>query len=308
MLLPVVRYRFCAEVQKPLELPFYAGSMLRGAFGQALRRLACVERRSECADCSLTAVCLYTALFEAAKAPRAQNKPVNPNPYVIEPPPVGHQVLSVGQHLEFSMVLIGNAIPHLPLIILAWQQALQHGLAKGKSRCQLQSVYSEHDSKPIFTQGRGYSPPDIPKLPAINNTQALSLVFQTPLRLQHQSGRVGLRELTAPVLLIALLRRIQALCQEHLTDDVCPELSHLFQHLNQVQVTDTQGLHWVDWTRYSSRQQQNMTLGGLMGEVRLEGNLEPFIPLLYLGQWLHLGKNTTFGMGQYIIHNPEESA
>jgi hypothetical protein len=29
------------------------------------------------------------------------------------------------------------------------------------------------------------------------------------------------------------------------------------------------------------------------------GDLAPFAKLLYLGQWLHLGKNTTFGMGRY---------
>jgi len=60
-------------------------------------------------------------------------------------------------------------------------------------------------------------------------------------------------------------------------------------------------LTWVDWSRYSNRQHQKMTLGGLMGKIILTGELAPFVPMLYLGQWLHFGKNATFGMGRYQL-------
>jgi hypothetical protein len=42
-----------------------------------------------------------------------------------------------------------------------------------------------------------------------------------------------------------------------------------------------------------------MTLGGLVGEWTLKGDLSPFIPYLFLGQWLHVGKNAVFGLGKY---------
>lgn len=308
MVLPVARYHFCAEVQKPLQLPFYAGSMLRGAFGQALRRLACMTRQSQCIACPLTATCPYSLLFEASKIPHAQTTPVIPNPYVIEPPPAGSQHLAAGQELRFSMVLIGQAIPQLPLVILAWQQALQRGLGKGQACCQLQAVYCEQDPEPVFVQGqtsiRSHSPIYLaPPPPA----KELTLVLQTPLRLQHQGARVGRRELTAPLLLTALLRRIQALYQQHLPDSPHAELATLFQHTAQIQISHNEGLRWLDWTRYSSRQQQNMTLGGLVGELHLRGALEPFISALHLGQWLHLGKNATFGMGRYRLCIDTES-
>ena len=43
-MLPLARYRFHWRVSAPIHLPAYAGSMLRGAFGHALRRLACMTR------------------------------------------------------------------------------------------------------------------------------------------------------------------------------------------------------------------------------------------------------------------------
>ena len=58
---------------------------------------------------------------------------------------------------------------------------------------------------------------------------------------------------------------------------------------------------WMSWGRYSQRQQREMHFSGLVGSIRLEGDLMPFAPLLHLGQWLHLGKKATFGMGAYAL-------
>ena len=40
--LPVARYRFSFRMQDELRLPDYSGSLLRGNFGAALRRTACM--------------------------------------------------------------------------------------------------------------------------------------------------------------------------------------------------------------------------------------------------------------------------
>ena len=44
-----------------------------------------------------------------------------------------------------------------------------------------------------------------------------------------------------------------------------------------------------------------MALGGVCGEWTLQGELGPFLPALHAGQWLHVGKETVFGMGQYRL-------
>ena len=38
-------------------------------------------------------------------------------------------------------------------------------------------------------------------------------------------------------------------------------------------------------------------------DAYLEGDLAPLLPWLRLGQWLHVGKNATMGMGHYALHH-----
>jgi CRISPR/Cas system endoribonuclease Cas6 (RAMP superfamily) len=69
-------------------------------------------------------------------------------------------------------------------------------------------------------------------------------------------------------------------------------------------LSDEKHLRWLDWTRYSSRQQQEMTLGGAVGTWRFTApadTLAALWPWLWLGQWLHIGKNATMGMGGYTM-------
>jgi hypothetical protein len=44
-----------------------------------------------------------------------------------------------------------------------------------------------------------------------------------------------------------------------------------------------------------------MALGGVVGNWTLTGELAPFLPYLHLGQWLHVGKEATFGLGGYRL-------
>ena len=48
-----------------------------------------------------------------------------------------------------------------------------------------------------------------------------------------------------------------------------------------------------------------MKLGGLIGSITYEGNLDKFLPLLRIGEYIHVGKAVTFGMGRYRIKTGE---
>lgn len=57
---------------------------------------------------------------------------------------------------------------------------------------------------------------------------------------------------------------------------------------------------------YSSRQQRRMKLGGMAGTACYEapdsgGGVAPFWPWLKVGELVHLGKNTAFGLGKMTI-------
>ena len=51
-----------------------------------------------------------------------------------------------------------------------------------------------------------------------------------------------------------------------------------------------------------------MTLGGVLGRWTLHGSPEALAalwPWLWLGQWHHVGKNATMGLGGYALQHSE---
>ena len=54
--------------------------------------------------------------------------------------------------------------------------------------------------------------------------------------------------------------------------------------------------------RYSNRTNGKMDFSGLLGTIEYEGGLTPFVPWLYAAQRLHVGRNTTFGMGKIEVY------
>ncbi len=331
--IPVARYRLTARVQQHLALPAYAGSLLRGQFGAALRNVACMTRQPTCSGCPLVQTCPYTRIFEAPPPPKGQHALQDfsqiPNPYIIEPPTTGAHVLGVGEELVFHLVLVGQARDQLALIVFALQRALSQGLTRQRVPLDLlqvdwvdtagqphliwhhdQPTLAEHPatlacatpdediktiaSRTIDTKARA--------LKGIKNRH-ITLNIQTPLRIQQQGKPLGVGQFSPRALVATLARRTALLMEFHAGQSGWGEAAKRITHLSET-LTDTQTLHWFDWIRYSSRQQQEMTLGGVLGSWTLHGapaELAEIYPWLWLGQWLHAGKNASMGLGGYRL-------
>jgi hypothetical protein len=304
---PLARYRFEWRAATPVRLPDFAGSMLRGAFGQALRQLACMTRRKECPGCPLLASCPYPAVF--APQPPAdhalQKFSAIPVPYVIEPPEDGARLVVPGETFSFSLVLIGRALAELPLIVLAWRQALARGIGPGDGTADLVRVLccdtqGETEIHRPETDTIAAHPRRV-EVPARESPEPnrLTLHFSTPLRLQHNGRPLGPDALSPRPLLMALVRRASLLAEFHAGGPLLQEFALLHQACAAIR--EEKNLRWRDWTRYSSRQEKKMALGGVVGSWTLAGPLVEFAPYLALGQWLHVGKEAVFGLGRYRL-------
>ena len=301
--LPVTRLHLTVRADAQLNLPPYAGSMLRGAWGHALLALAPLPHHGG-QPCTLHASCPYCQVFATPPLPAhsLQKFSAMPQPYVIEPPEGGAQRLQAGQTFTFGLVLIGKAHAHLPTLVQAWERALRTGLGVQHTPCTLLQIEQEKHITLLSPCHSVLSNLNfcLPAAPPLGRMAALR--FHTPLRLQVQGKPVRAAQLSARDLLVGLARRHQLLCDVHL-GAAAPQ--HDFALLSaQAAAIDLHapGLRWFDWGRYSQRQQQEMQLGGLQGEVALRGDLAPFAELLHRGQWLHVGKNASFGLGGYRLH------
>ena len=301
-LLPLARLHLTVRAEGPLQLPPYAGSMLRGAFGHALLALSPLPH-TDGKPCALHASCPYCQLFAAPPLPghSLQKFSHMPQPYVIEPPTGGAQRLQAGQPFGFGLVLVGKALGLLPTVLQAWQRALRTGLGPRHTSCTLLEVIDENGPQRLSDKREQLSNLNlsIPPTPVLG--EHATLHFHTPLRLQVQGKPVRAAQLTARDVFVALARRTQLLCDVHL-GAAAPQLDFAALSTQAAAINlQGEGLRWFDWGRYSQRQQQEMQLGGLLGSVHLQGDLAPFAQLLHQGQWLHVGKNATMGLGGYRL-------
>ena len=126
----------------------------------------------------------------------------------------------------------------------------------------------------------------------------LTVNFLTPTRMKHKGQYVERPEFH--VLVRNVLRRVSSLYYFHCGERWETDYRGIIEAATGVRLAEAR-TEWVDWERYSRRQQQRMNLGGLVGQVTYEGDLQSFLPLLVLGQLVHVGKACVFGHGKYEV-------
>jgi hypothetical protein len=324
--LRIAKYHFTLEAVETLGLPRYKGSTLRGGFGAVFKRTVCFQKDvRSCADCLLKDNCPYAYIFETSPPPDAEVLRTYsdvPLPFVIEPPLDTQTVYEPGETLDFGLVLVGRAINYLPYFIVVFKELGKVGLGRGRGKYVLrevaavqpldgaeETIYSaademvcDRDLSVGWEEIEAHSPRSEVRSPKSNfqpPASKLTVNFLTPTRLKH-AGRFAKEGPPFHVLIRAILRRVSSLSYFHCGERWETDYRGIIEAAQGVQLAGA-GTEWVDWERYSRRQRQRMNLGGLVGRATYEGDLEPFLPLLVLGELVHVGKGTVFGNGWYEV-------
>ncbi|MDI6890352.1 MAG: CRISPR system precrRNA processing endoribonuclease RAMP protein Cas6 [Thermodesulfovibrionales bacterium] len=308
------QFLFRLTAEDPIILPAYKGSTIRGGFGYAFKRVVCAIKDKECPDCLLKEKCVYSYVFETP--PPSDTKIMRkyktaPHPFVIEPPTERRRGYKPGDEINFGLILIGKAIDYLPYFIYTFDELGRIGIGKGKAKFELRDVSCEgkaiYDSKsktlkPLKTSSLSLTPHLSlrGKAEAISELgEAISLSFLTPTRIIYD-GHLTL-DLEFHILIRNLLRRLSLLSYFHCNGDPSEwDFKGIIERAKEVKVSK-KDLKWYDWERYSTRQDARMKMGGLIGKIIFEGDIEPFMQLIKAGEVLHVGKGTAFGLGKYEI-------
>lgn len=298
-------YQFNCRFTSDAHLPEYKGSTFRGVFGRALKQVVCALKRQECPSCLLKGECLYPAVFEPELAATADSgRP--PHPYVIQPPADAQRFFEEGSPFDFNLLLFGPVNRRLPYFIYAFDRMGSIGIGKKiagrRATFRLTSVDASgrtvyhHADQRLRVEDACEELGLRPDSPESERPRAIALTFETPLRLKH-NNRLA-RELPFHVLVRAMLRRVSALLSAYGDGEPALDYAGMVERAQQVDIVRND-LVWEDWRRYSLRQDRAMQMGGLKGGITYAGDLGEFLPLIAFCAHVHLGKQTTFGLGRF---------
>ncbi len=299
--LPLVCVKIILEVEDPSKLPRHLFSPLRGILGANLKRISCVARRySQCLECPLNQHCAYGYIFETPRpedADRLRLYPYLPHPFTITPPYPTPQE----QTIALGLTLVGRAIQYFPHFILSIGSAGEKGIGRYRAPFRILDVVDCTNSSSLYNPStKALSPPELISTFSTRECHKLSLTFHTPLSLKFQGKLAEPQGFSFHILLRNLLRRLSALSYFHAGKELDLDFKGLIAMAQKIETVD-QDLRFVRIKRYSARTKREMPLQGLVGRVSFEGNLTPFTPLLEAGSLVHVGKNTSFGLGHYSL-------
>lgn len=300
-----IRYidlKFTLIIQQDCMLPRYKTSALRGGMGQMLLKQNCI-RDEQCESCDFAEECLVRRMmyskYEIQPKFATRGDSIG---YVIECENMKERFRS-GEKLNFHLLLYGKTIAYFSQFLQAFYMLGQYGLGKEYARYEIVKVENENgetvvDKGNVYLSKLGIS--TVSEYVRMRRQQMLggklcTMHFLTPTTLKYQGE--FLQQFHEEAILRSVFRRIYSFdCFE---GNSVP----LLEIDEKLPGIVKQEVHFVSMPRYSSTMQGKMSLKGIKGDVVFEDLSENFLMMLLAGEKLHIGKNTSFGFGKYVMQS-----
>jgi hypothetical protein len=302
-----VRYRIRIVPSAPLVLPpFRSGTILRGAFGLALRRLVCHDLDLACRACPLESTCPYPFTFEPrppAGSARLSTFQDIPRPFIFDVPSATDS--PAGRPIDFGLCAIGRAARLVPYFVSAFRNLSDEGIGPHRTRFDLQEVAALDAQARHVTVYQAATPLVSLTAPTLrpadlmkegdSDRTTLTLRFPTPLDLKDQGVPVGIPEF-AP--LIRRLRDRANALSTFFADGPLPlDFKGVSAMAETVRLVRNE-TRLLEVNRRSTRTGQRHDVGGLVGEASYEGEaIGRLMALVRVGEVVHAGKHAAFGNG-----------
>jgi len=269
-------------IKIPIEYtpPYFIGSMLRGAFGHALKRVTCINPSYQCEGCFSSESCLYYQFYEK------QN--------------IQHQyrfdIALDSKSYSFGLYLFDGSCTKLPYILSSLEMALtKYGL--GRDRIVLKDIEIEVNGMTVYAEGQFTNAIDIEskQIDTQGYSPNLKIQFITPLRIK-KSNQLEYRKIRVEHILRSIHQR-----QKQIFDDT---LSYSLDY-EPTYTASVKALTYKPLYRKSDRQGRKIIMDGVLGEMAVVGLDQRSFMLLKIGEVIGVGKQVTFGMGKIKIEEVE---
>jgi hypothetical protein len=327
----VARLRFDLETLEDSEVPAYKGDLLRMALLWWLSEYWCPMPQRCRHGCRQPGVCLFGRLCEPPVDPawspqmRRLVGDTPPPAYALWDLQDRRRSLPTGARWAFELTLAGElALRQIPAIVAAVQQGAEQGMGRIRLRSRvgrvsaLQGVESGlaapclAEQKPceggtaltwqsyrLDDVTLGY-PQAIRWAEAFSGpVRALSLHYLSPVKVKERGQWVEVPEFVP--IMKAVVRRLRLLSVVHGAGEwPQAEWGPLLDLAETVQLEHDETF-WTGYTRYSKASGEQ-EMEGFVGQAWYAGDdLRLLLPVLWLGQWLHIGKGYVLGNGRYAI-------
>lgn len=316
----LAKYRITLKAREHMILPQFKGSMLRGGFGHTFKRICCASREKTCEVCLIRESCPYAYIFETTPPEGSEHMTAHykiPHPYIFEPSLDNKTEYDADELLDFHLILIGKGIDYLPYFIFAIRELGEIGITVRRHKFELVSIYAVdcltneetlvYSASDNIVHAQKVSLTGLALVDELKKYDAhqLTLNFLTPTRIKYQ-GSYCFNEVPMAAIIQNLTLRLNALSYFHGSGIWDDSLKNLKELALDTTVTELY-IKKRDVLRYSNRQGKKDSLSGIIGKVNYEGNLEPLLPVLLLGQFIHVGSDAVFGCGKYEISRDKTS-
>jgi hypothetical protein len=294
----------------------HKGVTLRGAFGSAFRMLCCHDIKVKCEECQLQESCPYALIFEPTVPAEAKRLRLNaniPRPFIIKPPLDNKHIYSPEDELLFDLVIVGRMCAYLPYFIAAFSALASEGMGAYRSTFSLKSVttISDEQEKPVYSDQDKVVRTQTPAITFNHilkqaqrvtdpsaNPNTITIRFNIPTILKVDGQIICQPEFHH---IIKRLRdRVNALAYFYCGETLAVDYKEFGEAAKSVRRIEGD-FKWVEVNRYSTKRQLWHELSGFTGYGVYSGDLSAYLPLLALGQYLHVGKGAAFGNGWYEI-------
>lgn len=302
-------FRFQFRARDPLFFPAgKAGNIVRGAFGAIFRKLACVPECTDARTCPVRAVCPYARMFEPYAAGEGPSGLADrPRPFVFRAAHLDGRRVAPGELFHFDVHIFDLRDPALAYFVLAFAQLAREGLGPGRGRAELlrvEQLGADRQPRCAVFESAGFAArellsPIVLRLdPAPRPVRRVLVRFLTPTELKA-AGELALRP-EFGILFARIRDRLSALRTLYGEGPLDLDFRGMGERAAHVSLTRS-ALRWTETIRRSSRTGQEHPLGGFLGEVEYEGQLEEFLPFLEAAQWTGVGRQTVWGKGEIAV-------
>lgn len=304
-------HRLCFVAEQSVIAPQHRlPNMLRGTFEMAFRRMVCHDMTLDCRACPLLRQCPYPAVFRPAPpegSDRLSKAQDLPRPFVFEPPIDARDRLAPGEKLQVGLTLFGRIAGLLPYFVVALRALADRGLGPTRGRLRLESVAAdtpagshevyEHSGAVVTPAHEGLRLHQLVR-PGDAAARRIGVRFLTPTTLKRD-GRL-VTEPSFGDLVCRIRDRLSSLAAFYGDGPLNIDFAGVGRAAAAVRTIACR-TSWERRTRRSSRTGDVHETSGFTGEAIYEGDLGAWMPLLRLGEAVHVGKYAVWGNGWYRL-------